>query len=379
MAGKCLRAAEEMNFCVAALLCFAVLGVLDEGLGGKLGVVEDFRRGIASMGPLCLSMAGIYCMTVKLTPYLAEMLQGKMLPFDPSLPAGMLLACDLGGWAAARILAADPQLAVFSGLLAASTVGCLISFVLPVSMGSLKSYEKMGFMQGIVWGVITLPAALLGGGVVLGLSVRELAQNLWPVIVLCAVFCAALRFVPRVCVGVLVAVGEIVRWLGLILFCVVVFGLFAPEHAVVEQALIEEVLVIVLRITAVVCGSLVASRLLLAKCGSWIGRAAALLGVNDYAVLGLLASLVSNLSMLPLYSKMDVRGKVMNAAFTVSGVFILGGQMGFVANAADSRGMCAYFVTKLIGGILAVLLASLFTKAQPQAAAAEPEAEKQNG
>lgn len=370
-AGMC--AAYAMNFCVAVLLCFALLGVLDEGLGGKLGVADEFRRGIASMGSLCLSMTGIYCMTVKFTPYLAQWLNGKNLPFDPSLPAGLLLACDLGGWTSASILAKTPELAVFSGLLAASTIGCLISFVLPVSMGSLKSYEKMGFMQGIVWGVIALPAGLLSGGILLGIPGAELMRNLWPVVLLCVVFCAALRFFPRICVGFLVGAGEAVRWLGLILFCVVVFGMFVPQYAVVELSVVEEVLVIVLRITAVVCGSLVASRLLLAKCGGWIDRAASLLGVNDYAVLGLLASLVSNLSMLPLYSKMDVRGKVMNAAFSVSGVFVLGGQMGFVANVTDSRGMSAYFAAKLIGGILALVLASLFTKAEPAESTAKTE------
>ena len=57
---------------------------------------------------------------------------------------------------------------------------------------------------------------------------------------------------------------------------------------------VEEVLVIILKITIIVCGSLVAGRLVLAKCSRWLEWAASRLGVNEYAVLGLLTSLVSS-------------------------------------------------------------------------------------
>ena len=80
------------------------------------------------------------------------------------------------------------------------------------------------------------------------------------------------------------------------------------------------------------------------------GVAASRLGVNEYAVLGLLTSLVSSVSMLPLYPRMDARGRMINAAFTVSGAFVLGGQMAFAAGVADGRAVAAYFATKLAGG-----------------------------
>ena len=88
-----------------------------------------------------------------------------------------------------------------------------------------------------------------------------------------------------------------------------------------------------------------------------------MLGVNEYAVLGLLANLVSNVSMLPLYSRMDVRGKVMNAAFCVSGAFIIGGQLAFVSGVAPEA-VGAFFACKLVGGILSAALALKFTRAQ---------------
>ena len=170
MAGKGVRAGGTMNVCIAVLLCFALLGALDEGSGGRLGVAEAFRQGLSSMGSLCFSMAGIYCIAVTALPGVAEKAGEAPLPFDSSLLPGMLLAPDMGGWASAAALASTPELAVYAGLLVASTLGCLVSFVLPVSLGTLQYQQAMEFMQGIVWGIIALPAGLVLGALILKIA-----------------------------------------------------------------------------------------------------------------------------------------------------------------------------------------------------------------
>ena len=125
---------------------------------------------------------------------------------------------------------------------------------------------------------------------------------------------------------------------------------------------VEEVLVIILKITIIVCGSLVAGRLVLAKCSRWLEWAASRLGVNEYAVLGLLTSLVSRVSMLPLDPRRVASGRRITAACPVSGAFVLGGQMAFAAGVADGRAVAAYFATKLAGGLLALILVFCFAK-----------------
>ena len=101
-----------MNIVIAILLCFALLGAADKILGGKLGVAQEFDRGLAAMGPLCVSMAGIYCVAVyalsSASKDIAALTRG--LPFDPSLLLSMLLATDMGGWAAAKELPPRPSL-----------------------------------------------------------------------------------------------------------------------------------------------------------------------------------------------------------------------------------------------------------------------------
>mgnify|MGYP000004826497 FL=1 len=361
-----------MNICIGVLLCFAVLGLADKILGGRLGVAAELDRGLAAMGSLSLSMTGIYCLIITAMSALEGGLSAvsRALPFDASLAAGMLLAPDMGGWATASQLAANGALAAYSGLLVASTLGCLVSFTLPIALGSLEHYQIHGFMQGVVWGLIALPAGLVAGALALGLAPLTLAENLWPVLVLCALLVLGLAKAPRVCLGALAAFGEAVRILGVLAFGVVALGLFLPGLALAPESLVAEALIIVFKITVVVCGAMVATALLMARCGSAVSRVAAALGVNEYAVLGLLASLVSTVSMLPLYARMDVRGKVMNAAVSVSGAFVLGGQMAFVSSVSDARSVAAFFVCKLLGGALAAALALRFTRnEQPETTA----------
>ena len=362
MAGKGVRAGGTMNVCIAVLLCFALLGALDEGSGGRLG-----GGGSVSSGPFVHGFAVLF--------YGRHLLHSRhgiarrsreswrgTAPFDSSLLPGMLLAPDMGGWASAAALASTPELAVYAGLLVASTLGCLVSFVLPVSLGTLQYQQAMEFMQGIVWGIIALPAGLVLGALILKIAPGILLKNLWPVMALCAILSLALRFAPLGCARVLGWFGAGVRWLGVLLFCWMTWGLFVPERSVMPPDVVEEVLVIILKITIIVCGSLVAGRLVLAKCSRWLEWAASRLGVNEYAVLGLLTSLVSSVSMLPLYPRMDARGRMINAAFTVSGAFVLGGQMAFAAGVADGRAVAAYFATKLAGGLLALILVFCFAK-----------------
>ena len=101
---------------------------------------------------------------------------------------------------------------------------------------------------------------------------------------------------------------------------------------------------------------MVAVQLALTHCKGILRRTADVLHVNEYAAIGLFISLATSISMLPLYEKMDRRGKLLNAAFSVSGAFCLGGQLAFVSSVADSSSVTAYLVCKLVGGIAAVLV-----------------------
>lgn len=65
--------------------------------------------------------------------------------------------------------------------------------------------------------------------------------------------------------------------------------------------------------------------------------------------------------MLGVYDKMNWKGQIINAAFTVSGSFVFGGQLGYVSSLSQES-VNAFIVAKLVGGISAILLAVIMIK-----------------
>lgn len=212
-------------------------------------------------------------------------------------------------------------------------------------------------MRGFIFGLIAIPSGLAVGGLMLGLPVRQLFFNMIPVLVLCMVLIAAFVLVPALTMKIMIFLGNAIRIFSFLLFGVAVFGIFMPKYAVVEDALIEEMLFMVLRMVIAACGGLVLSQVALKRLQKPIQRIGAVLDINEEAVVGLFLSFIQSLAMLPLFSKMDKRGKVLNAAFSVAGAYVVGGQMTFVASLIPGNWVTAYMISKVLSGGLAVALA----------------------
>ncbi|MZQ75787.1 MAG: ethanolamine utilization protein EutH [Peptoclostridium sp.] len=352
-----------MNIFIAIMLLLAGMGLLDKMLGGKLGLCEEFDRGLVLMGPMAFSVVGIYCIGITAVQANAQSIAAlaESLPFDASVLIGSMLATDLGGYAISKNVASTPLLGLFSGAIVASTLGCAVSFQLPVSLATIPKEEVSHMMNGLLLGIITIPAGLLAGGIMLGLSVRELAINIAPVALLC--FLLALAFVKatKATIRVMSIVGYTIRAASFAMFGLVIAGLFMPAWRIVDMTLVNEILIILAKMTAVVCGSMVLSRLAILYCRRPLDWISGKLDINEKSVMGLMLSLTTSLSMLPLFPHMDRRGKVMNAAFTVSGAYVLGGQLAFIASVEGADVVSIYMISKLIGGMCALAAAALFT------------------
>lgn len=85
------------------------------------------------------------------------------------------------------------------------------------------------------------------------------------------------------------------------------------------------------------------------------------LGMNDVAAAGMVASLVNSIPMFGMMKDMDNRGKILNVAFAVSAAFVFGDHLGFTAG-FNSKLIFPMIVGKLVGGITAVLAALWITK-----------------
>ena len=86
-----------------------------------------------------------------------------------------------------------------------------------------------------------------------------------------------------------------------------------------------------------------------------------LLGINDTAAAGLIASLANSIATFQLVKDMDSRGKVVNIAFAVSAAFVFGDHLGFTAGFAPEL-LPAVIAGKLAGGVSAVAVALLLTR-----------------
>ena len=83
------------------------------------------------------------------------------------------------------------------------------------------------------------------------------------------------------------------------------------------------------------------------------------LGMNEVAAAGMVATLANNIPMFQMLKDMDNRGKIINIAFAVSASFVLGDHLGFTAGVAKEM-IFPMIVGKLVGGITAILWLSLW-------------------
>jgi ethanolamine transporter len=102
-----------------------------------------------------------------------------------------------------------------------------------------------------------------------------------------------------------------------------------------------------------------------------LARVGKLIGINDKAAGGMIATLANNIPMFQIFREMDARGKILNAAFAVSAAFTFGDHLGFTAGVERSM-IFPMIVGKLAAGFTAVFVAWLFFRKAYPAWTGEP-------
>jgi ethanolamine transporter len=342
---------------------FAVLGALDRIFGGRLGIGKEFEEGILAMGSLALAMIGV----ITLAPVLAAVLKPVIVPVyrflgaDPAMFAGTILACDMGGGSLARELTADPQAALLGGVLTGSMLGATVVFTIPVAMGILKA-EDRGFMaKGILCGIVTVPVGILVGGLVAGFPIIMVLRNLVPIVLIAALIALGLWKFEK----------AMIKGFGLFGKAVIALITVGLVSAIVEALTgfavipgmnpIEDGFHTVGEIAIVLAGAFPLVYVLTKLLRKPLLKLGSLLGINDAAAGGLVASLANSIATFGMVKQMDDRGKVVNVAFAVSAAFVFGDHLGFTAGFAPEM-LPAMILGKLAGGITAVAVALLLTK-----------------
>ncbi|HBQ5755562.1 ethanolamine utilization protein EutH [Klebsiella pneumoniae] len=331
------------------------LGKSIEGSGGQ------FEEGFMAMGALGLAMVGM----TALAPVLAHLLGPVIIPLyemlgaNPSMFAGTLLACDMGGFFLAKELAGGDVAAwMYSGLILGSMMGPTIVFSIPVALGIIEPTDRRWLALGVLAGIVTIPIGCIAGGLVAMYSGVEI--NGQPVAFTFALI--LMNMIPVIIVAVLVALITIGLAAAVIKFLLgweLIPGLDPIFMAPGDQpGEVMRAIEVIGSISCVLLGAYPMVLLLTRWFEKPLMRVGNLLKINNMAAGGMVATLANNIPMFGMMKQMDTRGKVINCAFSVSAAFALGDHLGFAA--ANMNAMIfPMIVGKLVGGVTAIGVAML--------------------
>ena len=166
---------------------FMLLGAADRCIGNRFGLGKQFEEGFNAMGPLALGMIGM----TSIAPLLGDVIRRIAGPYfrlfgaDPVMAGSILLSLDTGGYALAHSMTDNANLANFSAVLLAPTMGSTIGFGIPVALGILQKEDCRYFAMGTLSGIIAIPFGCLIGAFVAGFDMHMAVVNIIPVFFYC--------------------------------------------------------------------------------------------------------------------------------------------------------------------------------------------------
>lgn len=354
------------------MVIFMVIGAVDKCLDNRFGYGEKFEEGFMAMGSLALAMVGV----VSLAPVLANVLRPIVEPVytflgaDPAMFATTLLANDMGGYPLAMQLAKSQDAGLFAGLILGAMMGPTIVFTIPVSLGIIDKEDTPFLAKGVLAGIITIPIGCFVGGLVAGFAPLMILKNLVPILIFAAVISAGLVFIPDMMIKGFTIFGKgVVILITIALASIVTETLTAGKVVLIPgMAPISEGIQIIGSIAMTLAGAFPLVYFITKVFNKPLLKLGKLMGMNDIAAAGMVATLANNIPMFQMMKDMDERGKVINVAFAVSAAFVFGDHLGFTAG-VNKEMIFPMVVGKLVGGITAVILAMIITKKQAKKAA----------
>ena len=347
---------------------FMVLGALDRIFGSRFGLGKQFEEGILAIGALALSMLGI----LALAPVLAKLLKPILVPVygflgaDPAMFAGTILANDMGGAPLAYELAQTQEAAQFGGLIIGSMLGATVVFIIPVALGIIQEEDRPALAKGVLAGVVTIPIGAFLGGLTAGFSVGMLLRNLVPIVLFAALIALGLWKFEKAMIRGFLGFGKGVLAVITVGLAAAVFSELTGVTLIPGMAPLSEGIEVVAQIGFVLAGAFPLVYGITKVFRKPLLKLGGLLGMNDIAAAGMVASLANVIPMFGMMKDMDRRGKVVNVAFAVSAAFVFGDHLGFTAG-FDSSMLVPVIVAKLTGGVAAVLAALALTRKEAKA------------
>lgn len=342
---------------------FMIMGALDRIFGSRLGLGKQFEEGILAIGALALSMLGI----LSLAPVLATLLRPVLVPVygflgaDPAMFAGTILANDMGGAPLAFELAQTREAGQFGGLIIGSMLGATVVFTIPVALGIIREEDRPALAKGVLAGILAIPLGAFLGGLTAGFPVLMVLRNLIPIVLVAVLIGLGLWLFESAMIRGFILFGKGVLAVITLGLGAAVFQELTGIVLIPGMAPLSEGVEVVAGIGFVLAGAFPLVYVITKLFRKPLMKLGGLLGINDTAAAGMVASLANSIPMFGMMKDMDGRGKILNVAFAVPAAFVFGDHLGFTAG-VDPSMLGPVIVAKLSAGVAAVGAALLLTK-----------------
>lgn len=347
------------------MVLFMVLGGFDKITKKKfnLGLADEFEEGFHALGALSLSMLGILSFAPVLTKILLTTV-GPVYEFlgaDPAMMAGSFLGMDMGAYSVAHEMTASEDVANFSGLLLGGMMGTTIVFTIPVAISILKKEDYSYLAQGILYGITTIPVGCIAGGLAAGYELSMILRNLVPIILFAGLIVLGLKLIPEKMIKGFKRFGDFIVAMITAALVAAIIETLTGITIIPGMAPLTEGFEIVGNIAIMLAGAFPMVCVITKKLKEPLRRLGSKIGINDVAAGGLVASMANNIPMCGMMKDMNARGKILNAAFVVSGTFIIGDDLAFTAS-VNKEMILPVIIGKGTAGITAVAVAWFATR-----------------
>ncbi|NLV88233.1 MAG: ethanolamine utilization protein EutH [Tissierellia bacterium] len=348
---------------IKVMIVFSIIGAFDRIFKNRLGMGDKFDEGFKAIGSLALSIIGIYSLSPLLAKGISPLLYplGKMINIDPSVFLGSILAPDLGGYNTCVEIALTSSLGELNGLILSSMLGATISFTIPVAVGLISKEDFSYFAKGVLAGIITIPIGVFVGGLMMGISLKLILLNLLPIVIFSIILILGLQKVQEKTIRVFNILGRLIIIISTIGLMISIIDFIFGVELIKGIIPLEEGAILVVNIGIILSGAYSMLHFISKILDKYLLKIEEKFKIDKYSILGIFASLANCIPMLGIYDKMNNKGKVLNAAFAVSGAYTFGGQLGYIAS-VSSKAVNPVIISKLLAGILAILMASIIMR-----------------
>lgn len=342
---------------------FSIIAGIDKILNNRFGLGEKFDEGFKALGGLALTVIGIY----SISPVIAELVTPIIYPLanaintDPSVFISSILAPDLGGYNTSIEIAKTIEIGKYNGLILASMLGTIISFTIPVAIGIISKKDFDFFAKGVLAGIMTIPVGMIVGGIMMKIGFIDIFRSLVPVIMFSIIVVLGLMKMQKTMIKIFNILGKIILVISTIGLILLIINFTFHIELVDNMIPFEEGAVLILKIAIVLSGAFPMFYLLSRVMHRQLRNLEKKFNLDEYSILGIFSSLAHCMPMLGIYDKMNEKGKILNAAFVVSGGFAIGGQLGYVSTVSPES-VNAFVVSKVVAGITAIFAANIMIK-----------------